>query len=89
MKLKNVVFGVVATVIALDAGWLAYEHAHPIADVYYTNSDAIYPDGMPKVVYVSGKRWNIEVGYHDEEMNEAEAFVSLFAMSAQFICIVI
>jgi len=75
MKIKNVVLGfVAASAVCVNAGWLAYEHVHPIRDAYYTDSDAVYADGMPKVVYVGGQRWNIEVGMHDEEMNEAEAF---------------
>jgi len=75
MKLKNVMLGFIAvSAVCVNAGWLAYEHVHPIRDAYYTDSDAVYADGMPKVVYVAGQRWNIEIGMHDEEMNEAEAF---------------
>lgn len=76
MRYKSlIVKGIVAVAImGANAGWLAYEHFKPIADVYYTSSEALYPSGMPKIVYVDGVRWQIEQGWHDEEMEAVEAF---------------
>lgn len=75
MKMKNVVLGfVAASAVCVNVGYLTYEHVHPIANVYYTSSEALYPSGMPKIVYVDGIRWQIEQGWHDEEMEAIEAF---------------
>jgi hypothetical protein len=76
MSMKNAVLksAVAVAVVGANVAWLAHEHVKPIADVYYTSSEALYPSGMPKIVYVDGVRWQIETGWHDEEMEAVEAF---------------
>jgi|SRR5882762_3041433 len=75
MKLKNVVLGIIAaSAVAVNGGWLAYEHIHPLTDAYYSSNAGLYPNGVPKILYLSGKRWNIEIGEHDDELDAMEAF---------------
>lgn len=76
MRIKTAVLGALtgAFLLSANAAFLIHEHYHPIADVYYTSSEALYPNKMPKIVYVDGVRWQIETGWHDEEMEAIEAF---------------
>lgn len=76
MSIRKIIINslIAASVLGANAAFLVYEHFKPIADVYYTSSEALYPDKMPKIVYVDGVRWQIEIGWHDEEMEAVEAF---------------
>jgi len=64
----------VLVLLVANAGWIGYEHIHPVQSLYYTSNVGHYPDGMPKVLYIDGKRWQVEIVEHDEVLDAMEAY---------------
>jgi len=64
----------VIALLGANAAWIGYEHVHPVSSLYYSSNVGHYPDGMPKVLYIDGKRWQVEIVEHDEVLDAMEAY---------------
>lgn len=64
----------VIALLGANVGWIGYEHIHPVQSLYYSSNVGQYPDGMPKVLYIDGKRWQVEIVEHDEVLDAMEAY---------------
>lgn len=64
----------VVVLLGFNVAWIGYEHVHPVRDLYYKSNLSTYPNGMPKVLYIDGKRWQVEIVEHDEVLDAMEAY---------------
>lgn len=78
MRVRNVVLSVLtgAFLVLGNIAFIVHEHYKPFPDVYKAQqtNDATYEDGLPRVLYIAGARWNVEIGTHDEMLDAEEAY---------------
>lgn len=78
MRIKTAVLSALtgAFLLSANAAFLIHEHYKPFPDVYKSQqtNEATYDDGLPRVLYIAGARWNVEIGTHDEMLDAEEAY---------------